>query len=226
MKVVVSFAVALTLVVCSFAVATDYSSKAANKSNTQTPEIVKVSHDGFAAMRAVRAARIAIFNGEPKMAMEMLDKAKTDLETAAKEAPMFIATEEVSVEGKPVADEMAIGRVNWIPIDGQVSLADTFVATPEKAAHIQKANEHFKNGQSKQAIEELRLASIDATCTRVLMSLPVTTNCVAEALKLMGEQKYYEANIVLKAAEDGLVVTSASLFATPKGKTEKSKEMN
>jgi hypothetical protein len=98
--------------------------------------------------------------------------------------------------------------------------------TPENSEHIQKANQYLKNGQSKEAIEELRLASIDVTCTRVLRPLASTTNYVAEATKLVGEQKYFEANMVLKAAEDGLVVNSASLIETPQVKTQKDKEVN
>jgi len=199
-----------------------------NNGNGTTQGLMKVSHEGYAAMRAVRAARVAIFNGQPNVAIQMLNTAKTNLAAAAKNAPMFVANTETTVNGKMVADEMTVGKVNWVPIDGQFSLADTFVVSPQKAAHIQKANGHFQNGQSKQAIEELRLASIDVTCTRVLMPLTATTNCVAEATKLVGQQKYYEANVALKAAEDGLVMNSANWFEMPtvNVSTQKDKETN
>jgi len=130
------------------------------------------------------------------------------------------------VHGTVVADTVEMGKVNWIPIDGQVSLADTYVVSKERAQHIQKANEYFKNGQSKQAIEELRLAAINVTCTRVMMPLSTTTGWVSEATRLLGQQKYYEANLALKAAEDGLVVNSASLVEMPQVKTEKMPQTN
>ena len=125
-----------------------------------------------------------------------------------------------------VADTVEMGKVNWIPIDGQVSLADTYVVSKERAQHIQKANEYFKNGQSKQAIEELRLAAINVSCTRVMMPLATTTSWVSEAARLLGQQKYYEANLALKAAEDGLVVNSASLVEMPQVKTERMPQTN
>jgi hypothetical protein len=198
----------------------------ANNSNVAAHELMKVSHEGFDAMRAVRAARVAIFNGEPTAAMKWLDKAQADLQNAAKDAPLFVTTTEVAVGGKVVAGELTVAKPNWIPIDGQVSMSDSFVASPEKAKHIQKANQHFQNGWNKKAIEELRLASIDVSCTRVLMSLTTTTNCVAEAAKLVGQKKYFEANMVLKTAEDALVVDSTNVFATPTVKTNKAKEIN
>ena len=194
--------------------------------NTSTQELLRVSSNGFAAIRAIRAARVAIFNGQPNVATTMLSKASVDLNAAAKDAPTFVATAEATMNGKVVAEEVEAGKVNWIPIDGQVSLADTFVVSKERSQHIKNANNYFKNGQSKQAIEELRLAAINVTCTRVLMPLTTTTNWVAQATKLIGQQKYYEANLALKAAEDGLVVNSASLVEMPQVKTERVPQTN
>jgi hypothetical protein len=197
-----------------------------NNANTSAQETVKVSLEGFAAIRAIHAARVAIFNGKPKVANEWLNKAQAYLTTASKNVPLYITTTEASVDGKVVAGDMTVTKTNWIPIDTQVSLSDTFVASPANAGHIKKANEYFKTGHSKEAVEELRLASIDVRCTRALMSLTTTTNCVAEAVKLIGQQKYYEANIVLKSAEDGVVMDSTNLFATPKSNTQKTTETN
>jgi hypothetical protein len=197
-----------------------------NNANSPTQQLLKVSQEGFAAIRAVRAARVAIFNGQPNVATEMLNKAKTNLDTASKDAPLFVANTEATVNGTVVADAMTVGAMNWIPIDGQVLLADTYVASPQNTEHIQKANEHFKNGESKEAIEELKLAEIDVTCTRVMMPLAATAKCVAEAAKLVAEQKYYEANLVLKTAEDGLVVKSASLLEMPQVKTQTDNKTN
>jgi hypothetical protein len=225
---VVALVVALTVAMGSFALAAKPSTmkNTSKKPDTSAQETLKMSHEGFSAMRAIRAARVAIFNGEPKVAAKLLTIAQRDLRFALRDAPMFLTTMEASVDGKVVAAGVDVAKENWIPIDGQVSLSDTFVASPENEKHIKKANEHFKNGDNKQAIEELRLASIDVKCTRVLMSLTKTMHSVAEAAKLVEEQKYYEANVALKAAEDGLVVDTTNVFAVPTGKEEKSKEVN
>ena len=106
----------------------------------------------------------------------------------------------------------------WIPIDGQISLADTYVPTPEKKEHIAKANEHFKGGRAKEAVEELRLGEIDVTYSRVMMPLTATKKCLADAMQLATEHKYYEANLSLKAAEDGVIVDSVGLADVPQYK--------
>jgi hypothetical protein len=228
----VAFVVALTIAMGSFAMAANPTVKpfmkknASKKADTSSQETLKMCHEGFGAMRAVRAARVAIFNGEPKAATKLLNAAQRDLRFALKEAPTFLTTMEASVDGKVVAAGVDIAKENWIPIDGQVTLSDTYVASPENEKHIKNANEHFKNGETKKAIEELHLASIDVKCTRVLMSLTKTMHCVADAAKLLDEQKYYEANLALKTAEDGLVIDTTNVFAVPTGKTEKPKEVD
>ena len=90
--------------------------------------------------------------------------------------------------------------------------------TPEKKEHIAKANEHFKSGRAKEAIEELRLGEIDVTYTRVMMPLTATKKCLADAMQLATEHKYYEANLSLKAAEDGVIVDSVGLADMPQYK--------
>ena len=93
-----------------------------------------------------------------------------------------------------------------------VTLADDFVLTPEKAAKIAKVNEHLKKGENKQALEILRDAGIYLNLTAVLLPLEPTTSAVEKAAKLMSEDKYYEANLALKAAEDGVLVDSQSFI--------------
>jgi hypothetical protein len=248
MKSVVAFAVALSLVVCSSAMAanstvkklqnsksqnsmtwqvnptwqTSTTSQNTNKSQTSnwSQNLLKVSQEGFDAMRCIRAARLAIFNGQTSVAADLLNKAKTNLEAAAKDAPTFVTTTQTAVNGNVVAGDVAVVNMNWVPIDGQVSLADALVASPQKTQHIKNANKHFKNGQSNNAVEELHLAAIDVNCSRVLMSLTATTDCVNKATKLMSEQKYYQANLVLKTAEDALVLESTNVLATPNTNTK------
>jgi hypothetical protein len=199
---------------------TEAAAKAVNaaKATAQDREVMKLSQEGFQAMRAVHEARIAIFNGNPQGARDLLVKAKTSLDNAAKDLPIFVVDVKTGVKGKIVDDTRTVEKLDIIPIDGQVVLADSFIDTPAKKAHIDKANEHIAKGRGKEATDELRLAEVDASFTRVLMPLQATTKRVAEANRLVGEQKYYEANLALKAAEDGLRVDSVLLSETPMAK--------
>ena len=84
--------------------------------------------------------------------------------------------------------------------------------SPEKAAQIAKVNEHLKKGENKQAVEVLRDAGVYLNLTAVLLPLEPTTSDVEKAAKLIGEDKFYEANLALKAAEDGVIVDSQSFL--------------
>ena len=183
--------------------------------NGLTQDLMKVSDDGYSAIRAIHLARVAIFNGDTKTATEMLDKAKKDLDAATKDAQTFAADNKAADHGKKADDKSASDKMDLIPIDGEIGIADTFVPSTEKKKHIDKANEHLKAGHSKDAIEELQLGEIDVVFTRVMLPLESTKKRVADAEKLAGEHKYYEANLALKAAEEGIVIDAVDLIGTP-----------
>jgi hypothetical protein len=162
--------------------------------------VVKLSDEGLHALRAIYAARLAIFEGLPKEAEKLLARAKTELEAAAKTA------EHLAFKSKKA------NTGTLIPIDAQLSLADDFVFSPEKAAQIAKVNEHLKKGENKQAVEVLRDAGVYLNLTAVLLPLEPTASDVEKAAKLIAEDKFYEANLALKAAEDGVIVDSQSFL--------------
>jgi hypothetical protein len=114
-----------------------------------------------------------------------------------------------------MGDKSASDKTDLIPIDGEIAIADTFVPSAEKKKHIEKANEHLKSGSSKEALEELQLGEVDVVFTRLMLPLETTKKRVADAEKLANDHKYYEANLALKAAEDGLVIDSVDLLGTP-----------
>ncbi|MCC6870167.1 MAG: YfdX family protein [Burkholderiales bacterium] len=172
----------------------------ASKAGTAHPNL-KLSQDGYSTMRAVRAARVAIFNGDIDAAKKLVDEAGADV-------------------GRVKVDERALDKTtpgNWIPIDGQLGVADDFVSTPQKAAHIASGNKKLQEGKVSEAMQEFKLAEVDINFSRVLMPLDATRRQVALASDLMKGQKYYEANMALKAAEDGLQFDSVTLIEAPKG---------
>lgn len=72
-----------------------------------------------------------------------------------------------------------------IPIDGQLILVDSFVDSPAKKRHVDNANEHIAKGDSKEAMEELKLVEVATTFTRGMMPLRATQKHVDAATKLI-----------------------------------------
>jgi len=174
----------------------------------------KVSREANSAMRDVRFARVAIFDGQPEEAKKLLDSAKKDLAKTEKDAPKLVVTvkSQVKVGNETIAKHKATETSEFIPIDAQLVLSADFVPTPEKQAKIKEANEHLKKGASAKAVEILRAADIGVSVTRVLMPLKLTIAHVDGAIALLKDHKYYEANLALKGAQDGLVVDTVLLY--------------
>lgn len=185
------------------------------KPTTEVQALTRFSNDGKAFMEAVRSARTAIFNGDPKAAKELMTQAKASLQGAKKDAPSFTIKTTMSAQGRVVGVEQAATTAAMVPVDGQVVIADDYVLTPEKQAHIAKANEHLKKGESKEAAEELRLAQIDVGFNRMWLPIAASEKHLDDAIKLANDDKYYEANLALKAIEDGLTMDSVSLADSP-----------
>lgn len=176
-----------------------------SKSGKANPNL-RLSQDGYNVMRDVRAARVAIFNGDTKQAMTLTEQTQADLK---------------KVKADDKLANVSKGDKNLIPVDGQLVVADNFVSTPEKAKHIAAGNAHLKKGESKKAMDELKLAGVDIGFTRILMPLKVTEAHVDLAKQLIGQEKYYQANMALKATEDALNVDTVMLVETPKTQAPK-----
>ncbi|MCB1906322.1 MAG: YfdX family protein [Rhodocyclaceae bacterium] len=174
----------------------------ARQAEKQKEMNLQVSHDGFEAMRNVRSARLALFNGDTDRARELVRQARQALVKAA-------------------SDEHAMGigksqDANLVPIDGQLVVGQDYVGTPEKAAHLDKGGQHLKAGKTDEAIEQFRLAEEDIGYTQLLMPLKETRAHVDEAAGMIRDKNYFDANLALKAAEDGLTVDTTMLVDVPK----------
>ena len=90
---------------------------AATKADKADPNL-QLSQDGYNVMRDVRAARIAIFNGDTEAATKYVDQAKQDVAKAK--------TDDGAMKTADTGDK------NLIAIDGQLVVSDNFDVTPEK----------------------------------------------------------------------------------------------
>lgn len=190
-------------------------------------DFMKLSADGAVAFRTLHMARLAIFEADPVVAKKLLADTRAALAKAKVDSTAFVKAEAELKAPKgmnvPAAAPVAASgpAVAWLPIDGQLTLGEDFVATPVKAAAVAEANKHLEKGQRKEAIEKLKLADVNVTFTMALAPLDRTMVDVDMAAKLMDEGKYYEANAAMKKVEDGVRYDSVAAIAVPQKAEEK-----
>jgi hypothetical protein len=168
------------------------------------------SQAGHAAMMNIGDARLAIFDGDPTVALKLMESAKRLLAQADKDMAPTANGSTTHGSVSPLDSPM-----RSVPVDGQLALVDDFVMSPEKRAHIDKANESFKKGDHATGLEELRLGAIDVNYTRWWLPIEPTETHLDQAIKLAGENKYYEASLALKAIEDSVTMDSISFSDLP-----------
>ncbi len=196
-------------------------SKSGSKATPSTETMVPFSPAGHDAIHEVEDARLAIFNGDMDAAKQLMKDAMASMEVAEDEAPIFIQSAVLSVDGKPVEEEDEAEEVDIVPVDGEVILAEDYVPTKAKQQHISKANMFMKNGKHKEALNELKLADIGVNVSRVWMPIEFSEDHLADAIALMDEEKYYEANLALKAIEDSLTIDSETIAEQVPAKSAK-----
>ncbi len=196
----------------------------------------KLSKDGAQAFRDMHLARIAIFEAEPAQAKDLIGKAQAALTKAKTDEAVFMKAEAdlkspAGTAAQPTAitttktDQAAAAPapakpaatepVAWLPIDAQLTLGEGFVATPEKAAAVADANKSLQRGDKQAALEKLKLADIDVNFTMAVLPLDKTTADVNQAATLIGQGQYYEANALLKTAEDRMRIDVIDAVAVP-----------
>ena len=102
--------------------------QAASAEQANYDKLMKLSDDGFTALRDVRSARVAIFNGNPDQASKSVEAATKDIGKASADAKNYVGR----TNGSKGSDE-------WIPIDGNIDIADNFVLDAKKGEHVTKA---------------------------------------------------------------------------------------
>ena len=107
--------------------------------------------------------------------------------------------------------------VTWLPVDAQLVLADDFVArNKDQSKAIDEANQHLQKGDRQGAVDRLKLAGVDVDFTMAVVPLAKTTEEVDQAAKLIADGQYYQANVALKQAEDGVRFDVIDATAVPK----------
>ncbi|MGE5152615.1 MAG: YfdX family protein [Bdellovibrio bacteriovorus] len=173
-------------------------------------DLIKVSEDAASSIRDLHSARLAIFDGEPERAQTYTDAAATRIAATVKEEDKYA----LDIKAEKADDR-------YVPFDANLMVTDTYVPSEENAKHVAKANEHLKKGETKKAIEALKLGNIDVAVATSLFPVNFAKEHIDEAAKLIGEGKYYEANLALKAVDDSIVTDTFAIDAVPKANTKK-----
>ena len=201
------------------AVAGDSADKAVTETAAQQQsdeDLIKVSDDALTFMRNVRGARLAIFNGTPDVAQTYVDAAESRVAATIKDADQY--TLDIKPSDKQPDQQSNKDAEEYVPFNANLAVAETLEPSAETVKHITRANEHLRKGETKKAVEALKVGNIDVTVASEFVPLKLAKAHIDDAAKLMNEGKYYEANLALKAVEDAVVIQTFGVDAVPKPK--------
>ncbi len=169
---------------------------------------VKSVDEAYRAMREIRAARFAIFDGSTEAAQTLVDAALSDIAKAKTAA----------AEAMPTNAKAAIAP-DLAPFDVWMAVGEDYVLTPAKQQSIAKANEHLAKGDQQKAAETLRLANINILTNAAMVPTVSAAEHLTEASQLLKAGKYYDANLALKAIEDSVIIQSFDVDGVPQAKS-------
>jgi hypothetical protein len=183
------------------------------------------SQDGARAFQDIDLARLAIFNGQTSQAQQdvqqaqaMLDKAKSD-ESVFTKAESELKVPTGSKQTGPANATPSTTRISWLPISGMMSIDEDYTANPKKTAGVAKADAQMKAGNTKQAMETLRLNDVDVSFVEHVAPLQATLKGVDQAASLLKQDQYFAANQALKRVDDGVRIDEQTYVGTPDSKT-------
>lgn len=201
-------------------------SKPSAATQADNKDFRKLSADGLKALRDVRRARLAIFDGQTDQAKKYVDEARIAIGKAKTDDTAFMKDEaslkppagmnQKTTQGGTDNSAPSKTPTAWLPVDGGLALGEDFVATPAKAAGVAKANEQLKKGDHKQAMETLKLSEINVAFEMEVAPLEKTVSGIDSAAQLIDSGKYYEGNQALKGVVDGLRFDVADINGGPK----------
>jgi NhaP-type Na+/H+ or K+/H+ antiporter len=206
---VISTGLVATAMAPAFAAAEQ--AKAAEKTSEQAAaeqDYIKVSEDALMAVRNVGGARLSIFDGSPDRAQVYADAAVTRVKAAIKDADKYALDIKM-----PKKDSE-----QYVPFNAGLSVSELLEPSKVKKENIAKANQHLHKGETRKAVEALKVGGIDVALTTELLPVQAAKVNIEDAARLIGDGKYYEANLDLKAVEDSVITEIYNTDSVPKVK--------
>ena len=187
------------------------------------------------AVQDIHAARLAIFEGLTDDAAKLVEDAVGNLDEAqaslaARGIPAAPSTGQAGRAGQAgKSDDQALAKADadgatpagdapsdYLPFDTSIALLEGFVPQPRHREALEQAGQKMQKGDQKGAAESLKLAEIDLSVTAAMIPAKSSLDHVRQAEKLIGQQKWHEANLALKAIEDSIVVGSWEYDGLPR----------
>ena len=172
----------------------------------------EMSDAALAAARTIHLARDALNDGYTDQAKKLLTDTHDLLDKVKTENKPVTVSKETKVGDKEVKSEKSTVTPDLIPIISNLQVIEETTPTPVKLEAIDKAKGHLGKGERDQAIAVLKAAEVGLASEDVSMPLADTSARVDQALKLVEAGKFFEANLELKKAQDGLVRQTAILM--------------
>ena len=202
-----------------------------DQGQNQDKAIFKTVDEAAQAIREIHQARLALFEGQTDAASKLVSSASDNLGAAhdsLAQHALKMSDAKGSTKAMPGKDasggsngsgnqsaQAKTGDEAYVPIETSVSLAEGFVPAEQHKGALDQAGKQMSQGDQKGAVESLRLADIDVAVSAVVLPVNSSIQHVKDAVKLMGEQKYFEANLALKAVEDSVSVETWNAAGIP-----------
>lgn len=168
---------------------------------SQERDIDNIAYIGSEAMQDIQLARVALFNGDTVKAKKFLMLADKKINDDKTNWENFIKKNKTP----PIDND------EYVIINATISVNEDFQSSETKTKAINEANKKLAHSDKKGAIETLRLAGITVMENQVLMPLQQTRTDIQKAITLFNDGKYYQTNLMLLSAEQGVIVESEVL---------------
>lgn len=167
--------------------------------------MLRTADEALTAVTRAHAARLALFDNDVEGAKARLAEARAEFDKAEK-----------TLNDLTIGDtEDPANPTQYLPFDMSMALTDHFVATAENKQALQKAYGLMQTGSPGDAVEVLRLASVDVNVSAALLPVVEASAQLQQAQTFIEEGDYFKANLALKALEESVIIRSFSIDAIP-----------
>ncbi|EAV2220633.1 YfdX family protein [Salmonella enterica] len=195
MKKILITALALSLISGCALASEHQSSDVQSLTPSQVRSIDNIAKTGNAVMQDVQLARLALFDGDTRGAKRLLNDANEKINDDQTDWTRYIKkNKKTPVDGD-----------NYVIINARIAVSEDYQESEVKNKAIHNANEKLKKGDKKGAIEVLKLAGISVSESQILMPLKTTRDDIRKAIELFNDGKFYQTNLMLLSAEQGVV---------------------
>ncbi|TNF18285.1 MAG: YfdX family protein [Rhodobacteraceae bacterium] len=167
--------------------------------------LLKTADAALATLANARQARLALLDNQ-------IDVARTHIADATRaltEGESDLQALRIAGSGDTEAGP------DYLPFDLSMALSESFRATGDTRAALEKANGLMQAGDKDAAIDVLRVASIDVNISAALLPEASSMDHLKQAAALIDQEDYFAANLALKEIEDSVLVRSFGINAIP-----------